>query len=155
SRGRSRFTIWSQRLLCFGVVIAACWLHWRLFKNSGPLWRDEVSCVGLATVPTLAEFWEKLTVGSASPVLCPLVIRSWAGLFSQRDASLRTLGLLTGLVLIGALWFNARALGGRLPVLSLALVVCNAIVIRWGDTLRPYGLGTVLIVVAHALFWRL
>ncbi len=151
----SRAALGAGWLACLTVTGVAIWFHAQLFHYSGPLWRDEVSCVGQATLPTLSEFWDKLTVGSASPLLMPLLLRFWCAAVGPGDASLRVLGLLIGVASIAALWFNARVLGRRLPVLSLAFVAANAIVIRWGDTLRPYGLGTILIVLALGLFWRL
>ena len=46
------------------------------------------------------------------------------------------LGLLIGLGVLVALWVNARAFGSRLPILSLALVGLNPMIVRYGDSNR-------------------
>jgi len=36
-------------------------LHFSVMCQGGPLWRDEISSLNLATKPTLTEFWSSLT----------------------------------------------------------------------------------------------
>jgi hypothetical protein len=36
-------------------------LHFNVMRHAGPLWRDEISSLSLATKPTLTEFWSSLT----------------------------------------------------------------------------------------------
>jgi hypothetical protein len=36
-------------------------LHFNVMRHAGPLWRDEISSLNLATKPTLTEFWSSLT----------------------------------------------------------------------------------------------
>ena len=74
---------------------------------------------------------------------------------ADNDAALRALGFITGLAVLGALWLNARAFGIRWPVLSLALIGLNPMVIRYGDSARAYGLGIFLILLTFRSFWRL
>lgn len=53
-----------------------------------------------------------------------------------------------------ALWLNAREFGHSLPLVSLALLAMSPSLIRWGGTVRGYGLGLLLILVTCALLWR-
>lgn len=137
------------------VVFLAVALHLRFVTHVGGLWRDETNSVDLATLPTLGEVWKFLDYDSF-PILFFGVLRAWLGVFGPaNDAALRVLGGLIGLALLGALWFNARAFGVRWPVLSLALVGLNPMIIRYGDSTRAYGLGILLIVLTFRSFWRL
>ena len=137
------------------VVILTVALHLRFVTHVGGLWRDETNSVDLATLPTVGEVWRFLDYDSF-PILFFAVLRVWLGVFGPaNDAALRVLGCLIGLGLLGALWFNARAFGVRWPVLSLALVGLNPMIIRYGDSTRAYGLGMILIVLTFRSFWRL
>ena len=40
------------------------------------------------------------------------------------------------------------------PTLSLALLGLSPTIIRWGDSLRAYGLGLALILITFALVWK-
>ena len=136
------------------LCISAC-LHIRFVTHVGGLWRDETNSVNLASLASFGEIWRSLDYDSF-PILFFLVLRSWLELFGlYNDTALRALGCITGLGLLGALWYNARAFGVRWPVLSLALVGLNPMLIRYGDSTRAYGLGILLIVLTFASFWRL
>jgi len=137
------------------VALLAVALHVRFVTHVGGLWRDEANSVHLATLPTLGQVWHFLDYDSF-PILFFAVLRIWSGVFgSYNDAALRALGCITGLGVLGALWLNARAFGVRRPVLSLALIGLNPMVIRYGDSTRAYGLGIVLILLTFGSFWRL
>jgi hypothetical protein len=72
----------------------------------------------------------------------------------MNDTAFRFFGAAVGASLLAALWFHARVFGNRYPVVSLALVGLSPSVIRWGDSIRAYGLGMTLIVLTSALTWR-
>jgi hypothetical protein len=74
----------------------------------------------------------------------------------QGDTALRLLGLGIGAALLGALWFNARAAAAvaTVPLASLALLGFNSAVLDYGDAVRGYGLGSVLVVLAFGLAAR-
>jgi hypothetical protein len=71
-------------------------LHARLLGKAGPLWRDEVNTLVVATQPTLGELWARLDTESF-PLLLFALLRAWcaAGL-GQCDPGLRAFGLLFG-----------------------------------------------------------
>jgi hypothetical protein len=141
--------------VCIFATLAAAVLHILFLAHAGALWRDEAGGVGLATVPTLREMWTMLAHDSF-PVLFPAVIRFWTAIgLGHTDLGLRCLGFLLGLGLLGMLWVSARVLGYRLPLFSLALLSVNLTPVIWGDSLRAYGLASVLILATLCLVWRL
>ena len=152
------FWTYLGRLEWVVVSIAGCLavaLHLRFVTHVGGLWRDETNSANLATLSSFGEMWRSLDYDSF-PFLFFLLLRSWLELFgSHNDAALRTLGCLTGLGILAVLWINAHSLGARLPVLSLALIGLNPMLIRYGDSARAYGLGIFLILLTFRSFWRL
>jgi hypothetical protein len=128
-------------------------LHLVLLYHAGPLWRDEISSLSLATKPTLGEAWATLAY-DPFPVLFFSILRVWHFLFGDSDLALRTLGTCIGISCIAAFWITARLTGNRAPSLTLVLLGFSPIMIIWGDSLRAYGLGVFWIVIAFGCFWR-
>jgi hypothetical protein len=149
---------WLVRLEWFAFILiglCAIALHVRFITHVGGLWRDEANSVNLATLPSFGQIWSLLEYDSF-PILFAIVLRVWTAVFGvENDAALRALGLFIGLGVIGVLFRNARSLGARVPVLSLALIGLNPMVIRYGDSVRGYGLGILLILLTLGSFWRL
>jgi Dolichyl-phosphate-mannose-protein mannosyltransferase len=129
-------------------------LHGCFSPGVGGLWRDEINTLNLATLPTWANLWEFHNQDSF-PLLFAALLRSWSGIFGASDDSLRFLGLLIGLGVVGALWINARLLGLIFPFWSLALVGANPLIIRYGDSMRAYGLGLMLLLLMFGSLWKL
>jgi uncharacterized membrane protein len=137
-----------------GTLLASS-LHVIFGMQAGALWRDEVNSLELATVRTFSEMWANLDYDSF-PALFFLVLRPFAGVpASASDAQLRIFGIVIGLLILGALWLNARVFRIGVPLLSIALVGFNPMVIRYGDSVRAYGLGTLLILLALAAMWKM
>jgi len=136
------------------VTVAAIWLHFFYLIHAGGLWRDEISVKNIATLPSLGQVWEALPHDHC-PILFPSLVRIWsaAGL-GTTDMGLRILGLGCGLLLLAAFWFAGRTMDRGLPLLSLALAGLNFTVIRYGDSIRAYGLATVFILLTMSLIWR-
>jgi hypothetical protein len=149
---------WMSRLewpLVLLTALLAVALHLRFVSHVGGLWRDETNSVHLATLPSFGEVLQFLDYDSF-PILFFALLRGWSGVFgSDNDTALRALGGIIGLAVLGALWLNARAFGIRWPVLSLALIGLNPMLIRYGDSTRAYGLGILLILLTFRSFWRL
>lgn len=147
---------WTAAVL---LTLALAGLHLLRVGHAGGLWRDEAAAAALATLPTWGEVAESFQ-HEAFPLLFPAFIRGWVGAFGDGDLALRLFGALVGLALLGALWCNARSwfpgrAGSGLPLLSLILVGTNPAVVVFGDSLRGYGLGTVLILLTFGAFGRL
>jgi hypothetical protein len=85
-----------------------------------------------------------------------LAVRAWsaAGL-GNTDLGLRVLGLFVGLFLLLAFWFASWTMRNGAPLLAVTLAGLNVTMIRAGDSLRGYGLGSALAVLTLALIWRL
>jgi hypothetical protein len=158
SDARSAWWQWTCRLewvAALLIAVVAVALHVRFVTHVGGLWRDETNSVHMASLTTFADIWHFLDYDSF-PILFFTILRGWVGVFgSDNDAALRTLGCIIGLAVLGALWLNARAFGIRWPVLSLALVGLNPMLIRYGDSTRAYGLGIFFILLTFRSFWRL
>lgn len=140
-------------LAVIGTVLAAS-LHVVFAMHAGALWRDEVNSLELATVATFSELWAHLDYDSF-PALFFLVLRLFAGVpATASDLQLRWFGLVIGLLIIAALWLNARILNWKVPLLSLALVGFNVMVIRYSDSVRAYGMGILLMLLTFAAVWK-
>ena len=150
--GRSRWLTRVEWGVCLGATLAAVGLHVIYLTHAGGLWRDETSSVHLATMPTAGEMWRALDV----PVFFPATLRCWWAIgLGGTDFGFRCLGFLIALSLLGAIWLNARILRSSLPLVSLGLLTANLTLVRWGDSLRAYGLGCFFILLTLALVWFL
>ena len=90
------------------------------------------------------------------PIFFFALVRGWSVLgLGASDFGLRFLGFVIGLGLLGAMWLNARLMGFQRPFISLGLLAANLTVVRWGDSLRAYGCGSLFILLTLALVWRL
>jgi len=63
-------------------------------------------------------------------------------------------GFVVGLLILGGVWLNGWSFHYSAPVVALSLLALNASVVRWGDSLRAYGLASVLMLVTLAMVWR-
>jgi hypothetical protein len=136
-----------------GVLsVVALALHAEFFVSAGPLWRDEVAILHVAT-SSPALLWERLNFESF-PLVWPLLLRTWCAVFGQGISSLRTLGLVIGIASVAALWIASRALQLRAPLIALACVALNGAVIRFGDMLRAYGLSCIVGLLALTAVWK-
>jgi hypothetical protein len=126
-------------------------LHVLRFLHAGGLWRDEAAAVGLATQPGWGAVFESFP-HEAFPLLFPGVLRPWVGITGGGDGALRVLGLLVGLGLLAALWWNAWRLSKRPPLVSLALVGASPALFQLGDSVRGYGLGSLFLVLTFGAF---
>ena len=146
--------VWPLEIVA-GIVftLASVYLHFFERQTAGGLWRDEATSAQIANVPTWGQLWRYLEFDSYPP-LFHVVLRGWCALFSGEDASLRTLGLLIGLGVLAGVWTAARAVGVRVPLFALVLLGLNPMMIRYGDSIRAYGLGCLLALLTFAAVWR-
>jgi hypothetical protein len=122
---------------------------------AGPLWRDETNTLSVAQMSSLKEFWNNLTFESLPP-LWPLLLRGWSFLgMADSDAGIRVLGLYVGFFFLASLWLCSRWIGGRAPILSIALLgSLPAFVFIMGAN-RGYGLANCLLVLSFGMIWRM
>ena len=122
--------------------------------HAGALWRDEVNSVEFATMPSLSNLYESLRYDSF-PMLSTLVMRAWVKVgLGHGDWGFRLLGLVTGVAFLGSLWVACRLLGCPSPLISLTLVGLSPWAVLTAASVRPYGLGMLLIVLTLAFLWR-
>ena len=147
-----RYSNWIAAAL---VTLFATYLHVLFLLNAGGLWRDEAVLVHLSVLPSVSEVWQNLPLDSC-PILMHLVVRVWsaAGL-GNTDFGLRVLGFLIGLFLLLAFWFAGWTMRNGASLLALTLAGLNVTMVRAGDSLRGYGLGSALAVLALAVIWLL
>src|SRR6266446_922684 len=138
------------------VTLFATYLHVLFFLNAGGLWRDEVDLVHLSLLPSVSGVWQNLLHDSC-PILMHLVVRAWSAAASlgNTDPGLRVLGLYVGLFLLLAFWFGSWTMRNGAPLLSVTLAGLNVTMVRAGDSLRGYGLGSALAVLTLVVIWRL
>ncbi|MEA2691085.1 MAG: mannosyltransferase [Acidobacteriota bacterium] len=132
------------------LTVLALILHVSHFQHAGALWRDEAAAVGLATQPSLGEVFQSFP-HEAFPMVFPVTVRTWVGLTGGSDAALRAFGLLVGLGLLGALWWNAWSVSRHPPLVSLALLAASPSLFQHGDAIRGYGLGTLFLLLTFGL----
>lgn len=143
----------------FGVAAAVTllilYLTVRSWIHAGPLWRDEVNTINLATQPTYSDILSLLDRDS-SPLLHPILVRLWSRVgWADPDFAMRFLGWLVALAMIVTFWVNARVLGIQPPLLTLALFGAHSVTLQAVGSLRPYGLGTLFMLLAFGATWKL
>lgn len=142
-----------ERVLAILLTLAAGYLHVLVLAHAGALWRDEVDALGLATLPDFAQTW-RMVVHHSNPILFLFLLRTWTTLgLGSTDFGLRVLGFGIGLSLLAAIWVGGRLMRITWPVLSLALLATNLQLVRWGDSLRCYGLGSALLLLVAGSVW--
>jgi hypothetical protein len=131
-------------IAAIAISLAIVSLHFSLWSGAGGFWRDEVNLINLSARPTVADMSK-----DSFPVLMPLLVRVWTACgLAGTDPALRLLGLLIGLGIPGALWLAAWQSRRSPPLIGLALFGFSSTLIMFGDSLRAYGLGTLLIMLA-------
>ena len=150
-KSRIGFLPWVAAGLTTAAAVALHIVNW---WSAGGLWRDEAAAVHLAAMPSLGEIWTHLEHESF-PLLSTILLRGWSALGGgETDLALRAFGLGVGLAILAALWRNAWRLSSSPPLLSLLLLGLSPVAIRWGDSLRAYGLGVFFILLTLGLVWE-
>jgi hypothetical protein len=142
-------------LAAASLTIALIVLHIARAHYAGPPWRDEISTVAVAESASLRQMYHQ-TAYDSFPLLSALLIHLWRAFPGGGSiAGLRAYGMVVGLTLVAAFWRNAWRFGRCPPLLSLSLFALNPDVIHWGDSLRAYGLASVLAVLTFGWVWDL
>lgn len=136
----------AQWVIAILVTCVAIAFHFHYWLHVGGLWRDEVNLVNLSGHHTLVEMER-----DSFPLLMPLTLHAWMALgLGNSDLNLRLLGLLIGLGILAALWVSSWKIRREPPMIGLVLLSLNSSVIFFGDSLRAYGLGSLLAVILTA-----
>ena len=145
----SRKSEWAVALV---ATLLSMSLHVLFTIHAGGLWRDEVNTVNVSNLPSLTDVWGHIEFDSF-PILWLLIVRGWSVL-GGTDFLFRLLGFGIGVSCLALLWFNARAFKGSAPLLSVALIGFSPSIIQWGDSMRGYGFGTLMMLLTAGLMWR-
>lgn len=150
-RARIRSIEWIVAGLVAALIVV---LHFVNLKHAGGLWRDEAAAVNLALFPSFGEIWSHLEHESF-PLLLTMVLRAWNTIgLGGSDLALRSFGMLVGVAVLAALWWNAWRFSASPPTISMLLFGLSPVAIRWGDSLRAYGLGVLFLLIALGLIWN-
>lgn len=150
-RTRIRSIEWIAAALFAALIVV---LHFVNLTHAGGLWRDEAAAVNLAFFPSFGEIWSHLEHESF-PLLLTMLLRAWNTIgLGGSDLALRSFGMLVGLAVLGALWWNAGRFSASPPMISMLLFGLSPIAIRWGDSLRAYGLGVFFLLLTLGLIWN-
>jgi hypothetical protein len=141
---------WGTAIVLTAVLL---YFHVVLWRHAGGLWRDEQNTVYISTLPSFSQIWANLSFDSF-PIFWFSVIRCWSAFGFNSDLSFRFLGLLVGLSLVAALWWNSRQFKQSVPLVALAFLGFNPTVIYWGDSLRAYGIGALFGILIVGSLWR-
>ena len=116
------------------------------------IWQDEASSLALAKM-SFGELWSLLHLDSFPPLL-HLTLKSmfWMGV-SESPMSLRIIGFCIWLIIVGLLWWRLRRQGGA-PLASLVLFASVPWMIRYGQSIRAYGLATILGITLITFAWE-
>jgi hypothetical protein len=134
----------SAGVFCFLVVRAT---------HAGSLWRDECGALQLARMPAFSDIARNFQ-HEAFPLVFPTTLRVYTNLFGTQDAVLRCFGVAVGVALMAVAWWNCRAIGDQGPSLFLVLVGLNTTFLTSAESIRGYGLGSVLLLVTLGLAVR-
>ncbi len=130
-------------------------LHLNVMQHAGPLWRDEISSLRVATMPTMGGLWSAL-VYDPVPALFFSVLRVWNWVCSgASDENLRQLGFVVGLGITAALWVTAWSLKKAPPLWALLLFGLSPVALVWGDSMRAYGAGCLFNILAIGCIWKM
>ncbi|HTY86362.1 MAG TPA: hypothetical protein VMB80_02770 [Candidatus Acidoferrum sp.] len=141
-------------LTALALTASAVLLHFFSQTQVGGLWRDEIAIINIARLPSWLETFQRLPHDHC-PIVFPAVVKFWTALgWGQTDAGLRMLGLAIGLLVVTSYWTASQLMGRQPPLVFLALVAVNPVVIRYTETIRGYALGIALIVLTMGLIWR-
>ena len=138
---------WTLSLLLSLTVLFLLALR---LTHAGALWRDEVAVVNLARMASVTEIAHYFQ-HEAFPVPFPLFVRAYTNVFGTSDRALRLFGFVAGIAVLAAIWSSARLIGRSPPLVALALLGLNTTFLFWGTTVRGYGFGSALIILAFGL----
>lgn len=127
------------------------------FESAGGLYRDEVNSVHLAVNTPVSENW-RMRQFDSFPFGWFLILRAWNALgLAHTDTGWRAFGLIIGLSQVAVAWLTSRYLTAakiwRPPTALLFLAGFCPASLTTGDSMRAYGLGMLLTLVATVATW--
>ena len=134
-------------LVAAGATVIVVHRHWLNLNGAGGLWRDEANTAEFAKLPSWRDIIANLQWDSF-PILSTALLRIWGYLpGGASDEGLRWFGLLVGVGILAGLWWMAYRAHGGPPSVALLLWGMNPLAVRFGDSVRPHGLGILWMVL--------
>lgn len=133
-------------LIAVVLLLLACGFRVSAVGRLGALWRDEIHSAIVAGTGAAPLWWDSF------PVLWNGLLSVWLALVGGSDFSLRTLGLLLGLVLCGVSAWAPRWSGAGFGWSGLAMLGLSPVVVVFGSQCRGYALGVALGVAMLGLY---
>jgi len=143
------------KILAALLIIWALLLHGCFLFSAGALWRDEANSMNQASLGSWRLLWESLHYDSFPPLYAVLLRTFFPARTASNDISLRMFGVAIGVGILLSIWLAARISGSRLPVLALALLAIDPVLISEGDSIRPYGVGLLFLVWSFCAYGQL
>jgi hypothetical protein len=140
---RLKFVEWALAGLLTATIVVLLFVR---AQHASALWRDECATLQLSQL-SVAEILRNFQRESFPP-LVPLALHCYTHVAGSSDGALRGLGFAIGLLLVGAIWFNAIRLRLGVPLFGLSLLGLSTTFLVWGATIRGYGIGSALMLVA-------
>lgn len=142
---KKTFFLGPEWILAILITAVICVIHFYYWLHVGGLWRDEVNVVDVSQ----HSFFDMAK--DSFPILMPLLVHIWKAIgFGDNDLHLRLIGLFVGLGTLATLWIAGWKIRRAPPLIGLVLLGLNVTLIIVGDSLRAYGLGTLLAVALTA-----
>ena len=143
------------KILAALLIIWALLFHGCFLFSAGALWRDEANSMNQASLGSWRLLWESLRYDSF-PLLYPVLLRAFLlAHAASNDVSLRIFGVAMGVGILLSIWLAARISGSHLPVLALALLALDPVLISEGDSIRPYGIGLLCLAWSFCAYGQL
>lgn len=128
------------------ITLLVAGFHFYFLLHAGGFWRDEVNLINVAGRHSIGKI-----AADSFPVLMPLLVKIWCSTgLNQDEVYLRLLGIIIGLGSVAALWLATWTARRAPPLVSLALFGLNSTVITFGDSIRAYGLGSLMVALTTA-----
>jgi uncharacterized membrane protein len=143
------------KILAALLIIWALLLHGCFLFSAGALWRDEANSMNQASLGSWRLLWESLHYDSFPPLYAVLLRTFFPARTASNDVSLRIFGVAIGVGILLSIWLAARISGSRLPVIALALLAIDPVLISEGDSIRPYGVGLLFLVWSFCAYGQL
>lgn len=139
-----------ERVLAVVLTLVVIILLFVRATHAGALWRDECATLQLSqfSIPGIMRNFQR----ESFPPLVPLALRAYTWIFGTSDAALRWLGFAVGLLLVAAVWFNAMRLRLGSPLFGLSLLGLSTTFLIWATSIRGYGIGSAIALIALGLF---
>ncbi len=136
------------------AILAGAWLRIHGI-GADPLWVDEASSVAFARQP-LPELWGAAARLETNPPLYYSFLHAWIRLFGDSEAAVRSLSAVCSILMIPAIYWLGRTLGGVAVGLVAAWILATApIQVEYAQEARGYALLGLAAVVALAGLARL